>query len=124
METHASRPVFSDSPRGATVKTTYVEREVKVLAVFDTEVDAISSLNAQATVFFSVGAGLISLAGGIWTTAVFSEKLTAAGQVATDVGAPVLGALSLIFFGLALWAWWKRRSALNTIKKQSRSGIQ
>jgi uncharacterized iron-regulated membrane protein len=120
MDSQGQAPTFT-SERGATVKTTYVEREVQALAVFDTEVETISSLNTQATVFFSVGTGLISLAGGIWTSAAFSTQLTPAGQLAVTLAAPVLCLLSLVFFGLALVAWWKRKSALNTIRSQSRS---
>lgn len=120
-EPETNQQVYSDSARGATVRTTYVEREMKAWAVFDTEVEALSSLNTQATVFFSVASGLLSFAVGIWISAVFTEQLTPAGMLATSIAAPTLCVLALVFFGLAIGAWWKRRSTLAVIRQQSRS---
>jgi hypothetical protein len=107
---------------GATISNAYVGRQVKVYAVFETEVETLTSLNAQATVYFSVGSALLSFGVGIWTAALFTEKLSAEAAVATKVGVPILGLLAIASFGLAVSAWYKRKKTIDSIKQQSVAG--
>jgi hypothetical protein len=116
--------ISTESPRGATVKTTYVERQVKAFAVFDTEVDVLSSLNAQATVFFSVASAALSFAVSIWANAAFYSELTPAGQIASHIVAPALLVVAVLFVGLGVHAWTRRTSTVNAIRQQSTSSTR
>jgi hypothetical protein len=104
---------------GAFIKTAYLEREVKAYAVFETEVEALSSFNAQTTVYFSVASSLLAFAIGIWTTALFTDKLSPEASVACRIVGPLLIVLSLIGFWLAISSSKKRQSTIATIKAQS-----
>jgi hypothetical protein len=115
------RAVFTETDRGAMVKTTYVERQVKALAVFDHELEALSSLNAQSTAFFALGSAALSYAIGIWTNAGFAQQLTPAGELASGVLAPGLVIVAAIFFTLGVFAWSKRRNQLTKIMSHSTS---
>ncbi len=94
---------------------------MKAFAVFESEIEALASLNTQATIFFSVASGLLSFAVGIWTNATFYEQLSAAGLIATKYLGPLLLLLSAVFYGLAIYASAKRRTTLRSIREQSRS---
>ena len=113
--------ISTQSPGGATVKTTYVERQVRAFAVFETEVDALSSLNAQATVFFSVASATLSFAVGIWTNAAFSSNPTPEATIASRMVAPVIALISVIFIFLGVHAWNRRTSVVTSIREQSSS---
>lgn len=114
-------PIIStENGKGATVRTVYAERTMRVLAVFETEVDALSSLNTQSTVFSSFGSAALSFAIGIWTNAGFSEKLTPIGSAASMYVAPLFLAIGIMCFGVAAWAYWKRRKTLIDIRLQSK----
>ena len=120
MEISSQPQTTSSTPGGATITTAYVGREVKVFGVFETEIDTLSSLNAQSTLFYALSSALASFAVGIWTNAVFYERLTPAGQFATGVGAPILMLIGVVLFIVATNAWWKRKSTIASIKSQSR----
>jgi hypothetical protein len=116
--------VFTEGAKGAIVRTIYVEREVKCLAVFDTEVDTLSSLNTQATTFFSAAAAFFSYGVGIATSAAFTETLTAEGLVLRNVGGPSVVVVALICLALGIFAWQKRRATLAAIRAQSSSATR
>jgi hypothetical protein len=121
MDQLVEHPPQAPAPQGATINTTYVEREMKAFAVFEAEMQALASLNTQATIFFSVASGLLSFAVGIWTNAAFYERLSAAGLIATGYLAPLLLLLAAVFYALAIYASVKRTKTLRTIREQSRS---
>ena len=120
-EPKTSEPRFTADAgdRGATVRSLYVEREVKVFAIHEFEVEVLSQFNTLATAGFSVGAALISYSIGIWTNAAFSEKLTPMGEASSHILAPILAALGVASLLFALWALWRRKSAWTTIQNQS-----
>ena len=111
--------ITTESPRGATVETYGVRRRVKVFGILDHEMETLSSLNAQATVFFSVAASLASSAYTISISAGFAEKLTSSGELLNRVAQPALYGLGVVFACLGLWAWRKRTSTMARIRKES-----
>jgi hypothetical protein len=122
MEQGTAQPNYiTPGGRGATITTAYVERQVKAYAVFETEVEALSSLNAQTTVFFSIAWSLLSFAVGIWTTAIFTDNLSPKALVASQMGAPLLVVLACVFFWLARSSGAKRLATIASIKQQSTS---
>jgi TRAP-type C4-dicarboxylate transport system permease small subunit len=104
---------------GATVRTLYVEREVKVFAVHEFEYSSLTNLSTAATVAFSIAGAAFAYAAGIVTNAAFAEKLTPAGELATKLVAPILFLASFIAVCCGGYALLKRRDLWGTIKKQS-----
>ena len=113
-------PGASQTPPATWVTHAYVERELKVYAVLESEVKTFAMFNSISTGCFSVGAGLVSLAGGIWTNAAFVTDQTAAGEILSGVVAPVLCSLSAIFFFAGMYARTMRGDALEAIKRESK----
>lgn len=96
--------------QGATIQSVYIARKSNVYALYDSEVEHLSGIDAQTTAAYSIMSFLAALAFGIWTNAAFAEKFTAEGALLTKFIAP----LFLIFSGgLLLWArnLGKRRKA-------------
>jgi hypothetical protein len=111
---------ISQGPSGATITTAYTGRVVKVVAVLDSELKTISSLNTRATIFLGVASGLIALAGGIWITAGFTptSSLPPAGVVLMNLGAPVLVVLGLVFVALTCLEFRSKASLLENIQRE------
>lgn len=117
----SSPTISTEQLHGATIRTVYGEREVRILAVLENEVSSLSTFNMLTTVFLSVGASLISLAVGIWTNAAFASQPTPEGTILSRFVGPLLCALSLVMFGLAHWAYKTRKSTLDTIRSETKS---
>lgn len=107
-----------DSSTTAVVRLIYVEREARALPIFESELNIISSMNRQATLFSAVGSALLSYAVGIWTNAMFAGELTQRAELMTTEVAPGLVFLSCGFFGLFAWTHLKHR---RLIQRQIRS---
>jgi hypothetical protein len=118
-ETPVRPPVSTDAARGATVQSYYAVREMKIYPVAEHELDALTTMNTLTTVLFTVGTGLISLAVGIWVTALFTEKVTPAGDVLSKFGAWVLVALGILCLLLTCWTGAKRRATWAKIIRES-----
>jgi hypothetical protein len=112
----------TESPRAATVETYGVHRQVKVIGVLEYELQTVSELNAQATVWVSVATALISLAAGIGISAAYVDKLTPEGTVLLHFGAPVLCMLGLVCVGLAVHAWRSRVATVSRMLEESKPG--
>jgi hypothetical protein len=107
--------------RGAFITTTYVGREMKVLAVSVGELRTISTLNSQATAFYSVGSAFLSFALAIWINAVFYVQLTSVATLAVWFAAPACVFMAIVFFCLGRSAATKRASTLQEIQNQTLS---
>jgi hypothetical protein len=114
-------PHISTEPlRGATIRTAYVEREVRAYAIFENEVRTISMWNTFAGVFFSLGAASLSFAVGIWTNWSFAVSMPPEGSILSRFVAPALCLVTLVFWGLALWAVYSRRQTWNAVRTESK----
>jgi hypothetical protein len=118
-----SPSISVESPRGATIRTAYVEREVKAYAVFEHEVRTISLWNTLAGVFSAIGAAFLSFAIGIWTNASFAEKLTAEGIVMSHFVAPALCVFAAVSWIIAGWAIYSRARTWTAIRSESKQPI-
>jgi O-antigen/teichoic acid export membrane protein len=94
---------------------------MKVYAINENEVTTISSLNTQATIFFSLASFLASACIGIYTNAIFYTELTAAGQVAKYFVVPILAVLTLTFVALGVMMMRQRQKLWREVKKESES---
>jgi hypothetical protein len=104
---------------GATVRTLYVEREVTVFAVHEFEYKSLSNMSLFATFAFAIAGASLAYGMGIFTNAIFAEKLTPAGEMATKIAAPVLIIFAVICAVAGGFAVWRRSELWGTIKKQS-----
>lgn len=110
-----------DVASGSIVVNDYVKRSVRVLAIHEHEVEQISFMNGISSLCFSIGAGLLSFAAGLWVNAAFQNELSPEGRVLTTIGAPTAVLFAAVAFILAFVALAKRGSMLTTIKSQSTS---
>lgn len=109
---------------GAIVRSIYVQREVKVYAIHESDVQQIGGFNTQASIFVGVGAALVSYAVGIWTNASFAERLTPLGEAASTVLAPIIAALGFLSLGLASWAIYRRSAIWSEVGSKSTPRIK
>jgi hypothetical protein len=105
--------------QGASVQPQYAKRIMKVYAINENEVTTISSLNSQATLFFSLASFIASAAISIYTNAIFYTELTAAGQVAKYFVVPILCVLTVAFVGLGVMMLFQRRRLWKEIRRES-----
>jgi hypothetical protein len=115
--------VFTPPQTGAVVNTTYVPRQMKAFAVYEAELDSLTTQTHTATTFFSVAAALLGYAIGIVTNAMFAEKLTPAGELATKVGVPLLVVLACVFGCLAWQYRTNRQAQLDQIRKREAADL-
>jgi len=106
---------------GAVIKSIYAERQVKVYAVHESEVQTIGWFNSQASALIGLGSALLTYGIGILTNAAFAEKLTPIGEAASLLFAPILIGMSLLAFVGAALAIRRRSSVWSGIKKESQS---
>lgn len=112
----------TNTQRGATITNSYVERQAKAYAVFESEIETISLMNTLATTRFSFGAAFLSFAIGIWTNAAFvTDKIPPEGAILAKVVAPIFCVLAAAGFILGAWALWSRHQIWKTIVSQSSS---
>jgi hypothetical protein len=113
------RAVSMETVRGATVESYYACRNMKIYPIAEHELDALTTMNTLNTVLLTVGVGLISLAGGIWITDLFTERVTPEGVVLSKFGTWVLVVLGLLCFAGCGWAWRRRKTMWGIIVKDS-----
>jgi hypothetical protein len=104
---------------GSSLVPLYVERKMKVYAITESEVESLSTRNAQATAFYSAGAFFLSAALSVWVNAVFYTDLPPTAVVAKYFGAPLILLIALILFGLGFHATKSRKSTWEAIKLES-----
>jgi hypothetical protein len=113
--------ISTDSTRGATIRTAYAEREVKAYAIFENEVQTLTMWNTLAGIFMSLGAACLSFAVGIWTNAAFAEKLTPEGVIFSKFVAPTFCLLTLVSWGIAIWAVYSRSRTWEDVKAETKA---
>ncbi len=87
--------------------------------VSESEMDYISSLNAQATVRYSSSTFLLGIAISIWVNAAFYQQLTPIAELATYYVAPFLALAAALFASGGVWAQHKRKGEWAKIKAES-----
>lgn len=93
---------------------------MRFYALTEDELHTISLMNTLAIVFVSAGSFLFSLGLGLKIDAVFQSEMTAEARILNEFVAPMLFLISLVGFGLGIWALIKRRSLLNKIRDTSK----
>lgn len=112
-------PIQGDFPSGATMQPRYMGRVMNTYPVSESEMDHISSLNAQAMTRYSVATFLLGIGASIWINATFYKELTPEAVIATDYIAPLLLIFAVGFALGGCLAQYRRRSAWGKIKAES-----
>lgn len=101
----ANGPKFTQDG-GGIVKAAVARRNMRCYAVPENELDQISSLNTQSTIFASIGSFLASLVVAIIMDALMQfgqlKDLEGAVSIFVYIVAPGLGIISIIFF-ISCW---------------------
>jgi hypothetical protein len=106
---------------GASVNPIYTRRNMTMYALTESEITTISQLNTDVSLHFSIASFLLSMALGVYTNALFYDKLNSAGSLAQGFAAPLVLLLGMVFairglFGLKrrsdLWSKLKTESAI------------
>jgi hypothetical protein len=108
-----------ETPLGAVIRSAYAEREVTVYGIHKYEVDTLSYLNTQSTLFFSAGTAFIGYAVAIWTNAAFANNAPDIGVFAKSYVAPGLSAIAVIFYVFGAISVFKGKSTWKKIRQQS-----
>lgn len=105
---------------GATVRPRYGQRTPKMYHLFENEVISVSSLNAIALSFFSIGGFLASCVITILIGYTYaSQPLTEFGTFMCRRGAFGVGLLAAFFYGFGAWMVIARRSMIERIKEET-----
>jgi len=119
-----SDPFSSGQPQlssGSIVVNNYVQRNVRVLAIHEHEVEDISFMNGLSSACFAVMSGLISFAVSTWVNVAFQAEITATTSILSSVVSPTAIFLGIGFGIAGLFALKRKKSTLATIKAQSNS---
>jgi hypothetical protein len=111
-------PTFGDAGAGAVVQPQYMGRVMKCYPVHESEMEMLSTLNTETTVFFSVASGAIGYALSIWINASFAAALTDKARVALGV-APVVFLVGVIALAVAAYQAWRRAGLWGKIKREA-----
>ena len=110
----------STTAPGAVVQIFTTERAVRFYPITESELKSIGSMDALANTLLAIGVGLISLALGGWINAVFSEKLTASGQIMVYAFAPILAVVGAIVLWLCHKTYKSRSTSWQHILDESK----
>jgi len=114
----------SASHTGGTVAPRYGERRPMMYHVFENELQGISSLNAEALRYFSLGAFFLGMILNIVIGYAFSNgPLSELGTLMLHRATWFIGVLALICFAFGGWAVWKRASMVDQIKRETVSQL-
>ena len=108
---------------GSSVVPLYVERQMKIYAVTDSEYSALSTQNNQTTIFSSVGFSVISIAVSIWVNSLFYQEIPPVAYLAKMFVAPAVFVLSLVFFWLAYQAHRAGNSTWDSISRPLKKSL-
>ncbi|WP_333899599.1 hypothetical protein [Agrobacterium pusense] len=117
-----SDPFSSTQPQlssGSIVVNNYVQRNVRVLAIHEHEVEDISFMNGLSSACFAIMSGLISFAISTWVNVAFQAEMTAPATILSSVVSPAAIVLGVGFGVAGSLALRRKKSTLATIKSQS-----
>lgn len=99
----------------------FAKRNMTVYAIPEYELSAISSLNTQSTMFYSVGSGALSIFVALILQAIFTDSATmsALGKATLILGCPISLILSAVFFILGYSVQKLKEKNIDRIKKES-----
>ena len=104
---------------GSSVVPLYVERKMKVFAITESEFASVATLNAQTTMFCSIGFAILSAAVSIWINGMFYTEVPPTALIAQRFIAPFGARLAAAFFWLAWRASKTRETTWTRIKEES-----
>ena len=93
---------------------------MKVYPLSESELDMLGSLTVQITIWLAVAGMAVSAGFTLYIESVLSPEATPEGKVLLTAGPVVCAVIATATCLLGGFAWWKRGSFVNNLKKQSR----
>ena len=93
---------------------------MKAYAIFESEVSTITMWNSLTAIFASLGLASLTFAIGIWTAYAFADKLTPQGDIMAHVVAWCFFVAWIVFWAIAIYAFFSRRAVWSAIRSQSK----
>ena len=94
-------------------------RKIRVLLIYEQELDQVGLLNSLASWLFSAASGCFLFVGGLRTNAAMQDKLSQKGVALLQFGVPARVVIGIGFSLAGVWAWRSKRSRLEEIKSQA-----
>ena len=105
---------------GAVLRVAPTERATKTYAISESELDTVSLLNGASGLFYPVAVALFTFAFGFLMQAVLQEQTSSESWGIIKIICPTLTVLAIASLGVAVWAHLKRRSLVDTMKRESK----
>jgi hypothetical protein len=106
---------------GAVAQPTYMHRTSKVYAIYETEMDTISTLNSVCTAAFAAAGSFASFSVGLFVSDAISPAMTADGKAIVSLGVPSGFVIALVCIAIGIATWIKKGGTLTAIKSESRA---
>lgn len=97
-----------------------MHRVSRVYAIYESEMQSISTLNVVATSAFALFGSLLSFAVGLSVADAMEPSTTAEGRAIVALGVPVGVGLAIICLIVGLIAWHRKGGTLDAIRSESR----
>ncbi|HHF7349624.1 TPA: hypothetical protein ACPSKE_002834 [Legionella feeleii] len=100
---------------------TYANRNMKIYAIPENELEVLGAMNTESTMFFSAFSFFISLSLTLFLSGIYADNLKAnrVGSFIFYYCTPITTVISLFFLGLGIYIQRKRNNMINIIKKES-----
>lgn len=116
--------ISADQPQGAFVRTLYVERTVTIYPIDESKLETISIFNGLTTAFSAVGTGSLMFAFGIAVDIAITGESTEQGKTFAVAIYWACAVITAIAYVVAAIAFFRRRSILGVIRRESRPASQ
>jgi hypothetical protein len=104
--------------RGSFITTQHTERSMKLYGVYEGELNALALFNSITVAFASLGTGFLSFGVAQWIELTKGPASDHAEVVGVICWFCAIGAL--VSYGIAVWAFFYRHSALSKILAESK----
>ncbi|CZJ15090.1 hypothetical protein [Legionella pneumophila] len=106
---------------GSTVTPVYAKRNIKIFAIPESELEILSSMSTDVTIFYSVFSFFLSMTIALFLSGIFADKLeeNMFGKFLFCYGTPTALVLAVLFLGIAVYKHSKRKNLITIIKQES-----
>lgn len=113
-------PINTTGTPGAVAQPAYMHRVSRVYAIYESEMQSISTLNVVATSAFALFGSFLSFAVGLSVADAMEPSATAQGRAIVALGVPVGLGLAAICLVVGVIAWRRKGGTLDAIRSESR----
>lgn len=108
-----------DAPSGSTVKVIHTVRTMNCYVLFESDIENLSTLGFLQTAFISIASATGAFLLDLYKDTRLSASIPAESQEIISVAEPFLVVIFIASCMFASFFWWRRRTILGKIKKES-----